>query len=146
LTSIFGEICEKIQEKSYKVTPQRQVILKVLLENIQKHLSAEDVYEIVKKKHPEIGMATVYRTLDLLVELGILQKMDFGDGKTRFELNDENVHHHHHLICLKCGKVLEFALDLLDDLEERIAKKTNFDIVDHKLKFYGYCSECKKNR
>jgi len=146
LTSIFGEICEKLQEKSYKVTPQRQIILKVLLENIQKHLSAEDVYEIVKKKHPEIGMATVYRTLDLLVELGILQKMNFGDGKTRFELNDENVHHHHHLICLSCGKVLEFELDLLDDLEERIAKKTDFDIVDHKLKFYGYCSDCRKNR
>jgi len=139
----FEEICGKLKDKEYKLTPQRRIILKVIMEKDKRHLSAEEIYSIVKESFPDIGLATVYRTLDLLAELGILQKMDFGDGKARFELNDEDVHHHHHLICLSCGKVEEFDLDLLESLEESISKKTNFDIINHRLKFYGYCSECK---
>ena len=92
-------------------------------------------------------MATVYRALDLLSELGILVHIDFGDGCARYELNtaDPTVHHHHHLICLKCKKVIEFEEDLLDDLEANIAKKSDFQIVNHEVKFFGYCSECRGN-
>lgn len=143
MPSAFEEICGKLRDKEYKLTPQRRIILKVIMEKNKRHLSAEEIYSIVKESFPDIGLATIYRTLDLLAELGILQKMDFGDGKARFELNDEDVHHHHHLICLSCGKVEEFDLDLLESLEESISEKTGFDIVDHRLKFYGYCSECK---
>ena len=143
MPNAFEEICEKLKDKEYKLTPQRRIILKVIMEKDKRHLSAEEIYSIVKESFPDIGLATVYRTLDLLAELGILQKMDFGDGKARFELNDEDVHHHHHLICLSCGKVEEFDLDLLESLEESISKKTGFDIINHRLKFYGYCSECK---
>lgn len=143
MPNAFEEICGKLKDKEYKLTPQRRIILKVIMEKDKRHLSAEEIYSIVKESFPDIGLATVYRTLDLLAELGILQKMDFGDGKARFELNDEDVHHHHHLICLSCGKVEEFDLDLLESLEESISKKTNFDIINHRLKFYGYCSECK---
>lgn len=140
----FEDICVEIKNKEHKLTPQRQMILKVFIDNTGDHLSTEEVYSMVKRKNPEIGLATVYRTLDLLVELEILQKMDFGDGKARFELNDRDVHHHYHLICLNCGKVQEFDLDLLGLPEDSIHKQTGFEITNHKLKFYGYCSDCRK--
>jgi len=135
-------IYKKLQEKEYKLTPQRRTILKVLLDNQEKHLSAEDIYQIVKPHYPEIGLATVYRTLELLADIDVLQKMNFDDGKARYEFSNHDEHQHHHLICLKCSKVIEFNDDLLDILEKAISEKKNFEIVDHKLKFYGYCSKC----
>ncbi len=139
---VFDQICNKLAEHDYKLTPQRKTIVEALLENTENHLSAEDLYSIVKTKHPEIGLATVYRSLELLAELDILQKMNFGDGRSRYEFNDDDVHHHHHLICINCGEVLEFEDDLLESLETAIAKKSEFKITDHQLKFYGYCKKC----
>lgn len=133
-----------LYEKDYKLTPQRRVVLDIFTDNPEKHLSAEEVYAMVKKSHPEIGLATVYRTLDLFAELNILQKMDFGDGRGRYEFSESEVHNHHHLICLKCGSVSEFEDDLLESLESTIEKNNNFKIVDHQLKFYGYCDKCSK--
>ncbi|PKM81867.1 MAG: transcriptional repressor [Firmicutes bacterium HGW-Firmicutes-14] len=134
---------QKLYDKEYKLTPQRRVILGIFAENPEKHLSAEEVYDMVKKTNPEIGLATVYRTLDLFAELDILQKMDFGDGRGRYEFSESEVHHHHHLICLKCASVTEFTDDLLESLENAIREKTSFEIVDHELKFYGYCHKCR---
>lgn len=136
-------ICRKLCENDYKLTPQRQVILQVLTEHPERHLSAEEIYTIVKQKYPEIGLATVYRTLEILADLDILQKMDFDDGRSRYELNDGGAHHHHHLICIKCGRVIEFEDDLLESLEAMVAKKTNFEVLDHHLKFYGLCGDCR---
>ena len=94
-------------------------------------MSAEDVYSILRENDSEIGLATVYRALDLLSRLGILVQVDFGDGCARYELNtaDPKVHHHHHLICVKCKKVIEFEEDLLADLESTIAKESGFQII-----------------
>jgi len=139
----FDAICTKLAEKDYKVTPQRKIILKAFLDNVDSHLSAEDVYGIVKVQHPEIGLATVYRTLELLADLGILQKMNFGDGRSRFEFSEtDDHHHHHHLICINCGQVTEFEDDLLESLETMIGRKSGFKIIDHQLKFYGFCQKC----
>ena len=140
----INEVKKLLRAKEYKLTPQRQIIMQVFLDTGDKHLSAEDVYQIVKRKHPEIGLATVYRTLDLLSDLEVLRKMDFGDGRSRFELNTAGTHQHHHLICLECGAVEGFNDDLLDSLEQVIGEKSKFKIVDHQLKFYGYCQACQK--
>ncbi|MBR4382435.1 MAG: transcriptional repressor [Selenomonadaceae bacterium] len=133
----------KLYERGYKMTPQRKQILQIFVEHPE-HLSAEDAYGILREQDSEIGLATVYRALDLLSELGILVKIDFGDGCARYELNtaDPNVHHHHHLICVKCKKVIEVEEDLLDDLEATISKKSGFQILNHEVKFFGYCKEC----
>ncbi|HBT19981.1 MAG TPA: transcriptional repressor [Peptococcaceae bacterium] len=139
----FDAICSKLKNENYKITPQREIIIHILLNNEDKHLSAEEIYDMAKKINPDVGMTTIYRTLDLLVELGVLQKLEFGDGRTRYELNNEDMHHHHHLICLKCGEVQEFEQDLLEALEEKILEKKDFLIVDHKLKFYGICRKCR---
>jgi len=134
---------QKLYDREYKMTPQRRVVLEVFANNPEEHLSAEDVFDKVRQSYPEIGLATVYRTLDLFAELDILQKMDFGDGRARYEFTGSQVHHHHHLVCLKCGSVTEFEDDLLEALEEVIKKKNDFEIVNHELKFYGYCSKCR---
>lgn len=138
----FEQICTLLRNRSYKLTPQRQTILQAFLKNVDRHLSAEEVYVLVKNKNPEIGLATVYRTLDILAEIGILQKNDFGDGRSRYEFSRKDEHHHHHLICLRCGTVSEFDDDLLESLEAVIAKRNQFKVMDHDLKFYGYCHDC----
>lgn len=144
MTVNLESLYKRIKDSQYKLTVQRQVILDVFLQHQEMHLSAEDVYHLVKQAHPEVGLATVYRTLEMLSELNILQKMDFGDGRSRYELNEVgHEHQHHHLICLRCGKVREFADDLLDSLEQSIAAQCDFQIVDHQVKFYGHCRECR---
>ncbi|QQY80567.1 Fur family transcriptional regulator [Keratinibaculum paraultunense] len=141
----MDEIKEIFKEEGYKLTTQRRAILDAIVENHEKHLSPEEIYDIVKKKYPEIGIATVYRTLQLLEKLNIIYRLNFDDGYNRYELNcnSEN-HHHHHLICLKCGKVIEVKLDLLENLENEIENENGFKIVDHNVKFFGYCNRCQE--
>lgn len=143
----MDELKQRLQERQCKLTPQRKIILEVFLNNQDQHLSAEDVHTILKKELSEIGLATVYRTLELLCDMEILHKIDFGDGRSRFEINagDKEQHYHHHLICLNCGMVKECEDDLLEDLETNIAQKSGFVVIDHQLKMYGYCEKCKKN-
>ncbi|MBW4828853.1 MAG: transcriptional repressor [Clostridiaceae bacterium] len=137
-------IKERLREEGYKLTTQRRAILDAIIENSGSHLSPEEIYEVVKLKYPEIGLATVYRTLQLLEQLDIVCKLNFDDGCNRYELNsDSNDHHHHHLICLNCGKVIEVKLDLLENLEYEIEREGKFKIVDHNVKFFGYCIECR---
>ncbi len=134
------EIRESLRRKGYRLTPQREAIIKILLENPNQHLAAEDIYVMVRRAHPEIGMATVYRTLDLLSTEKIINEMNFEEGYSRYELESQT--HHHHLVCLKCGKIIEFNDNLLEEVEEVISKEHGFSIVGHLLKFYGYCSHC----
>jgi len=133
---------EKLKEKECKLTPQRRATLDVLIENQSKHLSTEDIYELVKDKYPDIGLATIYRTLQLFDNCNIVKKLNFNDGCYRYELSDDQRHQHHHLICLACGNVYEFDDDLLEQLEDRIEKNNNFQVKDHMVKFYGYCRDC----
>lgn len=137
---------QKLQERQHKMTPQRRVVLQIFLDHPGDHLSAEDVYGILREMKSEIGLATVYRSLELLSNIGILQKMEFGDGCSRYEVNttDPKAHHHHHLICTNCGKVIEFEDDLLENLEHDISEKSGFRIRDHQVKFYGICKECQE--
>ena len=138
----------KLQERQHKMTPQRQTVLQIFLDRPGEHLSAEDVHGLLRDEHSEIGLATVYRSLELLSDLGILQKMEFGDGCSRYEVNttDPSQHHHHHLICTSCGKVQEFEDDLLENLEQDIMQKSQFKIYDHQVKFFGLCRECQEKQ
>ncbi|GIM48295.1 transcriptional repressor [Collibacillus ludicampi] len=135
-------IKKQLHAESFKLTPQREATLRVLLENEEAHLSAEEIFMLVKQKAPDIGLATVYRTLDLLSELKIIEKLNFGDGVARYEFrSDDHPHHHHHLICLKCNRLFEIE-DLLDSLEAKVEREHNFKIVDHRVSFLGYCADC----
>jgi Fur family transcriptional regulator, ferric uptake regulator len=141
--SRIEKIKQQLQSQGFKLTPQREATVRILLENEQDHLSAEEVYMLVKDIAPEIGLATVYRTLELLSELHVLEKLNFGDGVARYDLRSEdNHHHHHHLICVECGSVKEIKEDWLLPLEDRLLKEFNFKVIDHRLDFQGICSNC----
>lgn len=150
-----GEVCvmehriERIKKllhaQSYKLTPQREATVRVLLEREEDHLSAEDVYLLVKEKAPEIGLATVYRTLELLSELKIVDKINFGDGVSRYDLRKEGAaHFHHHLVCMECGTVEEIVEDLLEDVEKIVERDWQFKVKDHRLTFHGICRKCQQ--
>ncbi|KYG30699.1 Fur family transcriptional regulator [Alkalihalobacillus trypoxylicola] len=136
-------IKKHLHSQGYKLTPQREATVRVLLEHEEDHLSAEDVYLLVKEKSPEIGLATVYRTLELLADLKIVDKINFGDGVSRFDLRQEGAaHFHHHLVCIECGSVDEIQEDLLGDVEAIVERDFNFRIKDHRLTFHGICYRC----
>ncbi len=135
-----------LKEKGLKVTNQRLLVLEAIASCPDEHLTAEEIFELVKLSYPEIGLATVYRTIQLLNELKLIDKISFDDGFARYEMGNtrdgEQKHHHHHLICLKCGRVISFRDDLLEELEQKIACTAGFHVVDHEVKLYGYCEEC----
>ncbi|TDT61983.1 Fur family transcriptional regulator [Fonticella tunisiensis] len=135
-----------LKGEGYKLTPQRRAVLEAMIANEGKHLSTEEIYDVVKKECPEIGLATVYRTIQLLEKMGVVSRVNFDDGCNRYELvhNDED-HRHHHLICSNCGMVEEVEDDLLESIEKEIEKKYNFYITNHNVQFYGYCSKCKED-
>lgn len=145
----LADLKQKLQNSPYKLTSQRKVVLEVFVDNPGKHLSAEEVHAMLKSKSADIGLATVYRALELLCtdDIGILQKIEFGDGCSRYELNltQPNTHQHHHMICTRCRKVIEFSGDMLEDLEADIMKKCGFKVTDHQVKFFGLCEECRKS-
>ena len=135
-----------LKSKGLKITNQRLLVLEALAACPDRHLTAEEIYGIVKADCPEIGLATVYRTIQLLLELHLIDRINLDDGCIRYEIGNEKEsvkkHRHHHLICRKCGKVISFQDDLLEKLEDKIVETTGFEVVDHEVKLYGYCKEC----
>jgi Fur family ferric uptake transcriptional regulator len=135
----------------YRITIPREAILGVLSKTSE-HLSAEDIYLAVHKEHPNIGLTTIYRTLELLVHMGLVFKFDFGDGRARYELSEgpKGKRHHHHLVCTSCGRVIDYTdfiddeIELLSRTERGLSQKFRFKITNHLIQFYGLCEECRK--
>lgn len=130
-------------DKNMRMTDQRRVIAKVLSE-ASDHPSVEDVYNRAHKLDDRISLSTVYRTVRLLVDAGILESHDFGDGKARLETVAED--HHDHLIDLKSGKVIEFHNEEIEKLQERVAFELGFKLMDHRLELYGVPLESKDEK
>jgi len=133
-----------LKKKGFKVTTQREKIVERFLKR-DRHFSVEELYKEMKRTMPEIGFATVYRTLQLLVAVGLATERRFKDDITRFEPSHKD-RHHDHMICLNCGRIIEFENHKIEKLQNDVAEKRNFYIVSHKLELYGYCEECKKKR
>ena len=136
--------------QGYRLTMPRKAILEVL-GKAEKHLSAEDVYLEVHKVYPNIGLTTVYRTLEILVQMGVISRFDFGDGRARYELVEGPAkEHHHHLVCMNCKRVINYSdfmdeeKEFLEQAEKGLSKKYNFDIKNHVIQFFGLCNKCKK--
>jgi Fur family ferric uptake transcriptional regulator len=132
----------KLAENNYKLTRQREIILETILENKNWHFTAEDLFEAVKKKDKDIGMATIYRSLELMHKLEIVNIHDFNEDSRIYELYLEESHHHH-MICKNCGRLVEFSDEDIDYLESELEAKYGFKVTEHKLRFYGYCKDCK---
>lgn len=144
---------ENFRDRGYRLTEPRQAVLNVLSDTSD-HLSAEDVYFEIHKTHPNIGLTTVYRTLELIVQMGIASKFDFGDGRLRYELSDGpgGPRHHHHLVCTSCGRIIDYTeyiekeMELLKQTEEGLSRKFNFKITNHIIQFYGLCDKCRDKK
>ena len=134
-----------LKEGGYKLTPQRQAVYDAIACHSDKHMKCEEIYFLLSADFPRIGLATVYRTLSIFTEVGLLSKVNFDDGYLRYELNSSpaDAHKHHHLICLRCGRIDEAIEDLMEELEKAVLDKFGFQVEDHSVKIYGYCSSCR---
>lgn len=136
---------EKLKDSSYRLTRQRRVVLDVMVENPGQHFSAEEVLALARTRLPNIGIATVYRTLERLASIGILYKNLFDEGKSRYELRGTGLHHHYHVICPGCARIVELEDEMLKALENSLEKK-GYRIIDHDVKIYAYCPACVKGQ
>ena len=126
-------------KQKQRMTNQRQVILEEI-RKVKTHPTAYEIYEMVRKRLPRISLGTVYRNLTVLMEQGLVQKIDFGSTFDRFEAN---VLPHYHLICEHCGSVQDFEMALYDELNEKANRLTDFSVQHHRIEFYGICTKCR---
>ena len=131
----------QLAKRHLKLTRQREIILTAFLKN--DHVSAEDLYHQISKENIHMGLATIYRTLNLLCDLGIGQQRHFGDSKVFYD-NVLNKEHHDHLICRKCGRIIEFECPDIERLQEEMAEKYGFVLQSHRLELYGICKDTQK--
>ena len=130
-----------VRAAGYKLTPPRRAVLGVFGQD--EHLSPEEILRRAKKSHPRLGRATVYRTLELLTELGIMRPIYLHGGRPLFTRIESG---HHHLVCSRCDKITELAGDDLAGTIARLAKQNNFEIRSQLLEVYGVCSKCRKRK
>ena len=131
-----------LKKHGYKLTPQRRAVLKVLSSS-QEHLTPTDIYEKVRSEHSGIGLVTIYRLLQILIEFGLICEVR-ANGNSRRYLLRRQPEHHHHLICSGCGTVVDFTDCDLSGLGKRLSRETGFEIETHLLEFVGRCRSCQK--
>ena len=135
------KIAAILRQHGYKLTSQRQVVIQAIAHR-EDHLTPTAIYEEVHQDHPNIGFVTIYRTLDLLAQIGLICELHAGGSCRSYTISAPE--HHHHLICSKCGRVVDFTGYDLGQLEQRLSLETGFEIEDHLLEFTGLCPACRK--
>lgn len=123
-----------------------------ILAETDEHLSVSDIYMKAHSVNPDMGLTTIYRTLDVLEQMGMVHKFDFGEGKCRYELlqNTGSSHHHNHLICTRCKRIIDYdefldeELALIQRIQEKLSRKYNYEIENHVMNFYGLCESCRE--
>ncbi|MDK2952464.1 MAG: Fur family transcriptional regulator, ferric uptake regulator [Kosmotogales bacterium] len=134
----------ELRRRKQRMTAQRELVLKAFADTDAEHLSSEEVYRKVLEKRLRISKATVFRTVELLAEVGILRKIVFRDGIVRYELVEDTENEEQQIICNQCGKAFDFSLDKINDLLKSAEEKTGFKIEEVQIKFYGLCPECQE--
>jgi len=139
----------RFRNAGFRLTLPRQAILNVLAEN-PRHLSAEEIFLSVHEDYPGIGLATVYRTLNLLAQMGLIFKFYFGDRQNRYELASETTkEEHHHIVCSRCARIIDYndfieeEIKFVKKLKAELSKKYEFRINSHQIHFYGLCGKCR---
>ncbi len=135
---------ERLRRKGHRLTGPRLAVLRFLIRE-NGHLDIHEIYCGTRAEHPGIGMATIYRTIDLFLEVGVISALSLKDSRVRYEVNwPEN--HHHHLICIGCGQIIEFGSCSFRLIAGEIEKVTRFKISEHELEAYGHCPQCAAER
>ncbi len=135
----FKTIIQKLRDHGHKITPQRLAIVGILAKS-EGHPSVENIYDQIKGVFPTMSLATVYRNIVLIKSLGEVLELGFPDGSNRYDGNQPTPHPH--VICIKCKKIVDPDLDSLDEMKKEVASETNFKILNHRLDFFGICSDC----
>jgi len=135
----FDVIIQKLRDDGHKITPQRLAIAKILAKS-EGHPSVENIHGQIKKDFPTMSLATVYRNILLVKSLGEVLEIGFPDGSNRYDGN--RPYPHPHVICIRCKKIIDPDLDSLDEMKKEVAEETNFKILNHRLDFFGICSDC----
>jgi len=134
-----GSIASKLSELGYRLTPQRAMVLSAL-ENSGNHISAEEIYAQIVAKYPQVNISTVYRTLELLEQLGLVTETDLGGGRVRYHPADQG--RHHHLVCQECGAIIDLGESLLSSLKDTLLREYKFSADLRHLAIFGYCVKC----
>lgn len=135
----FEVIIQKLRDNGHKITPQRLAIVKILAKS-EGHPSVENIYDQIKADFPTMSLATVYRNIILIKSFGEVLELGFPDGSNRYDGNRPTPHPH--VICTQCKKIVDPNLDSLDEMKKEVAKETHFKILNHRLDFFGICSDC----
>ncbi len=142
---LYESLRKELRSKKYRMTAQREIVLKIFAESGERHLGAEDVYRKLVEKRYRISKATVYRTVELLSKLGFLRKLEFGEGVYRYELAAPDAETlHQHLICKSCGELLEIDEQIVKQLVQNVEKQTGYIVKDYDVKFFGLCPKCQR--
>lgn len=141
VTSLKAEL----NEKGWRLTPQRETILQVF-QNLSKgnHLSAEDLYNLLEGEGEAISLSTIYRTLKLMARMGILRELELAEGHKHYELN-QPAYHHHHLICVRCNKTIEFKSDSILKVGVKTTQKEGYHLLDCQLTIHAVCPTCQRS-
>ncbi len=131
----------KLSNLGYRLTPQRLMILSAI-ENSDSHISAEEIYAQVRARYPQVNISTVYRTLELLKELELVTEISLGDGRVRYHCMGKG--HHHHLVCQRCGEVIDVEESMLNRLWDEIGQRYDFRVDMKHLAFFGLCARCRE--
>ncbi|MEH7462835.1 peroxide-responsive transcriptional repressor PerR [Bacillus thuringiensis] len=134
------EALEMLKNTGVRITPQRHAILEYLVESMM-HPTADEIYKALEGKFPNMSVATVYNNLRVFKEVGLVKELTYGDSSSRF---DYVTSQHYHVICEKCGKIVDFSYAGLEEIENEAAKATGFVINSHRLEIYGVCQDCNK--
>ena len=138
----LDQMLQKLRQRNFRITPQRIAVLKILAFS-EGHPSVENIYEKVIKDFPTTSLATVYKTVTLLKELNEVLELGFPEGSNRYDGNKP--YPHPHLICTKCKKIVDPDLASLADMTQELVSDTGFQIINHRLDFFGICPDCQKN-
>ncbi len=130
-------VIDSLRKEGFRITPQRVAIVDFMLDT-DTHPSAEELHAAIRRKHPMVSLATVYKTLELLKKKGLVRELDFPTG-ARY---DSNVDEHVNLVCVRCGRIDDVDEASLGDLESRVARKAKYSILGGRFELYGYCSQC----
>ncbi len=133
-------LAEYMDEHGLRSTAQRRLVTDIFFKS-DGHLSIEDLWAKVRRRDPKVGYATIYRTLKLLTDSGLANERKFGDGVSRYEVAYED-EHHDHLICTKCGKIVEFEDDRIEAWQDELAQEYGFRLTRHRHELYGICADC----
>ena len=136
----LDESIASLRKAGVRITPQRQAILKFLIK-VDTHPTADEIYQSLSPDFPNISVATIYNNLKVFKKIGIVKELTYGDASSRF---DFDTHNHYHVICEKCGKIVDFHYPLLSEVEQLAQHVTNFNVSHHRMEIYGICESCQQ--